>query len=101
MESIMTRKHSNKESGQSMMEYILVVFLVVTAVLFAFGWLRERDFIFKQIAAPVVAFIKYNYKYGDKDALGWDEPRGPKKHAQISKPDPDGSNFRIFIPSDN
>lgn len=94
----MKRKSKNKESGQSMLEYILVVFLVVTAVLFAFGWMRERSYIFKNIAAPVVAFVKYNYKYGDKDALGWDEDKGPKKHVQISNPDPDGSNFRIFIP---
>ena len=84
-------------SGQSLIEYVLLLFIVLTAVLFSFGWLRERDYIFKQVAEPVVGFIKYNYKY----ALGWDEVKGPKKHVQISKPDPDNSNFRIFIPVDN
>ena len=85
------------QSGQSMVEYLLVTGVVIALILGVFTILENTEFIYNKLTKPLVAFLKYNYKYGDQNALGWDEGGGPRKHVQISRPN-EGSSFRIFIP---
>ena len=87
------------QSGQSMVEYILLTGVIVIGVGILFALLKAREFFFNKITKPIFAYIKYSYKYGDKDALGWDEGGTPRKHIQISQPN-EGQNFRLFLPVD-
>lgn len=87
------------QSGQTMVEYMLLTFIVVVIISALFMVLKEREALFKAITAPAVAYIKYGYKYGDKDALGWDEGN-PRKHVQQSASQNDSRNFRLFLPRD-
>lgn len=87
----------SNQRGQSIVEYILVMSLVVGLVLFIFGSMKKSNFFFKQVTKPLVQHIVYNYKYGDPRAQGWDEG-GPRLHIQISAPNR-GQTFRLFQPS--
>lgn len=87
------------QSGQSMVEYILLTSVVVSAIVLLMRLLEDRELVFTTITKPIVSFIKYNYKYGDPNALGWDEARGPRNHVQISKPN-GPQNFRLFLPAE-
>lgn len=95
-EALLKRVRRRKgESGQSMVEYLLVTIVVVLIVLGVFTLFENTELIFTRLTSPLVSFLKYNYKYGHKDALGWDEGT-PRKHIQIAEPG--GDTFRIFIP---
>lgn len=85
-----------RESGQTMVEYVLIMFVVVTAMVFILGQLKKNEFFYKKVTEPLVKHITYNYKYGDPSAQGWDEGN-PKKHLQISRPG-EGQTFRLFQP---
>lgn len=91
------RKKRKNERGQSMMEYLLVMFVIVAGIIIMMNGLKKNQFFYKNITEPLVKTITYNYKYGDPSAQGWDEGT-PKKHIQISKPNSGGS-FRLFQPS--
>ncbi len=84
-----------RQSGQSMLEYVLLLFLITASAAFALKWFKNNEFFFNNITKPLVAHIRYNYKYGDPVAQGWDEGEA-KKHIQIRYPD--GQNFRLFTP---
>jgi hypothetical protein len=84
------------ERGQSVVEYILVLFLVVSSFILIMGKLKKDQFFFKKFTEPMVKHITYNYKYGDPRAQGWDES-SPRLHIQISRPN-DGQTFRLFQP---
>ncbi|MGZ3692763.1 MAG: TadE/TadG family type IV pilus assembly protein [Bdellovibrionota bacterium] len=84
------------QSGQSIVEYILVMFLVVSIVMFIFGAMKKNNFFFNKFTKPLVAYMIYNYKYGDASAQGWDEGK-PHLHIQISQPNPNAT-FRLFQP---
>lgn len=92
-------KRRKGEEGQTMVEYVLIMFVVVTAIAFVLGKLKESEFFFKRVTEPLVKHITYNYKYGDPSAQGWDEGT-PRRHIQISKPN-DGNSFRLFQPKKN
>ena len=85
------------QSGQTMVEYILLTAVIVLGIILFFALLRDAEFIWKRLSEPVIGYIKYNYKYGDPNALGWDEGGGPRKHIQIAQPNA-GQTFRIFLP---
>ncbi len=91
------RGRLSSESGQSMVEYILMTGVIILIVLAVFTLMENTQYIYKNLTSPLVAFLKYNYKYGDQNALGWDETGGPRRHIQISRPAA-GETFRIFIP---
>jgi hypothetical protein len=82
-----------------MVEYMLLTAVVVIGAVLVFSLLQERDYFFTRITKPMVGYLKYNYKYGDKDSQGWDEGGSPRQHIQISKPN-DGQNFKLFLPRD-
>lgn len=84
-----------RQEGQTMVEYLLLTTVIVTLVVVMFRLFGARELIFGRITKPLVAYLKYNYKYGDRKALGWDEGN-PRNHIQISEPNR-GENFRIFI----
>jgi len=86
------------QKGQSVVEYLLVLAVIVSAVLLVLGLLRESDFFFKRVTEPLVRHITYNYKYGDPRSQGWDEG-SPRLHIQISRPN-EGQTFRLFQPKD-
>ena len=76
-----------------MVEYILVLFVVVSAFLFISKTLKSSRFFYKRFTEPLVKHMAYNYKYADSEAQGWDEG-DPSKHIQIQ--DPEGQTFRLF-----
>lgn len=84
------------QRGQSMVEYLLVLFVIVAGIIIMMKSLKSNEFFYKNISEPLVKTITYNYKYGDSSAQGWDEG-APKKHIQISKPN-NGGSFRLFQP---
>lgn len=87
------------QRGQSVVEYILMMFLIVSIVIFIFGSMKKSNFFFKRFTEPLVKHIVYNYKYGDSSAQGWDEGT-PRKHIQISQPN-GNATFRLFQPEKN
>ncbi len=84
------------EKGQSVLEYVLVLAVIVGAILLVMSLLKNSNFFYKKVTAPLVSHIVYNYKYGDPTAQGWDEGT-PLKHIQISRPN-EGQTFRLFQP---
>lgn len=89
-------KRLKNQKGQSMLEYILVMLVVVSALIMVLGNLKKNQFFFKNITEPLVKHLVYNYKYADPKSQGWDEGN-PKKHIQISRPN-DSNTFRLFQP---
>ncbi len=83
-----------KNSGQTTVEYILVMAVVVMMVIMVMSYLKKSQYLYKHLASPLVGYIRYNYKYADPQAQGWDEG-SPRRHIQISTPN-DGSTFRLF-----
>lgn len=92
------RKALANENGQTVVEYLLVLFVIVSGFMLVMKLLKENDFFFKKISEPLVKQITYNYKYADPKAQGWDEGN-PKLHIQISRPN-EGQTFRLFQPKD-
>jgi len=92
------RRRPNQK-GQAVLEYILLSAIIMGMVFLVLGRLKSGDYFFKNFTAPLVQYLKFNYKYGDQNALGWDESDtgGPRRHIQISTPN-DGQTFRMFIP---
>ena len=92
-----TRGRAFGQKGQSTLEYLLVMFVVVGAIVAVIGQMKKNQFFFKRFTEPLVKHITYNYKYADPGAQGWDEG-GARKHIQISEPA--GQTFRIFQPQE-
>jgi len=84
------------QRGQSILEYMLVLCVIMSAVLLVISLMKKSHFFYKNISEPLVRHITYNYKYGDPKAQGWDEG-SPKLHIQISRPN-EGQTFRLFQP---
>lgn len=95
MRVLRLRKKLKEEQGQTFVEYVLVLFVIVTGIIFILGQLKESEFFFKNVTKPLVQHLTYNYKYGDPTAQGWDEGN-PRKHIQVQQPA--GANFRMFQP---
>lgn len=86
------------QRGQTMVEYLLMMAIMLGAVIVVMGKLKQSNFFFKRFTEPLVKHITYNYKYGDPRAQGWDEGT-PKLHIQISEPS--GATFRLFQPKES
>lgn len=91
------QNNSHTQAGQTTIEYILMMAVVLGIVMGMMTILNRDKFFFKQLVQPIVSYMRYNYKYGDHNALGWDEGGGPRKHIQISEPGA-GETFRLFVP---
>lgn len=90
-------RRGKNQSGQSMVEYILVMAIVVTAIVVILGQMKKNEFFFKRFTEPLVKHLAYNYKYADPKAQGWDEGT-PNSHIQIQEPQ--GRTFRLFQPGE-
>ena len=90
------RQKRKRQSGQTMVEYMLIMLVVVGALIGILSRLKKSQFFYKNFTEPLVKYVRYNYKYGDPKAQGWDEG-SPSRHIQISKPN-DGQTFRLFQP---
>ncbi len=90
------------ESGQTIVEYILVSGVIVIAILALFQLFRDREYFFNELTSPAVYYLKFNYKYGHRDALGWDEVDlgGPRKNILQTTGTADSRNFHLYKPSD-
>lgn len=80
------------------MEYLLVALVVVGAVSGALKFLKSSKYFYNNVTKPLVAYLRYNYKYGSPKVQGWDEGTA-RGHIQVSEPA--GTNFRIVLPKDN
>jgi hypothetical protein len=88
-------KGKRRQSGQSIIEYVLVLCAVVGAILFVLAKLKESNYFYKRLTEPLVRHMVYNYKYADPSAQGWDEGTA-RNHIQIQQPT--GVTFRLFQP---
>ena len=82
---------TDRQSGQAIMEYILMVMIVVICWGVVYRTLRHSD-IPDKLAKPIREDFARAYKYGHPQARGWDEGR-PSKHVRIEESD----NFRLYI----
>jgi hypothetical protein len=94
----LTARLRRDQKGQSIVEYMLVLMVIVSAVLLVLKLMKDSNFFYKNVTEPLVRHITYNYKYGHPGAQGWDEG-SPKLHIQISRPN-EGQTFRLFQPTD-
>jgi hypothetical protein len=88
-------KKKKNQSGQSITEYILVMLVIVGLISFVMKWMKTNEFFFKNVTQPMVSYLRFNYKYGDQNALGFDE-QNPRRHILMT---PSGGNIKIFVPS--
>lgn len=80
------------ESGQAVLEYILILFVVVSAFFTVATWFNRFGFA-KKLTKPVSTDFAKAYQFGDTKAAGFDSDT-PKRHPRI-----DGCEecFRLFI----
>jgi hypothetical protein len=79
-----------KDSGQAVLEYILLLTLVVSLFGVIASSLGKFD-IGGKLLGPLSGDFAHAYRYGHPKALGYDDG-GPKKHPRANG----GDNFRIF-----
>jgi hypothetical protein len=82
----------NDESGQAVTEYVLLLFIVVTAYLSIVAFINSYGLAGK-LTTPITQSFAHAYQYGRPDALGFDDPGGPKNHPRI----PEDNAIRLFI----
>ncbi len=85
----MKLKRGKKENGQALVEYVMVILMVAMAMGFLFQRMPQ---IFSILEERITKDFKYTYKYGDKDARGFGDEDGPKRHPRYYRP----NNFRLF-----
>ena len=91
-------KRLRNQRGQSIVEYMLVLMVIVSALLLVLGLLKKSNYFYKNVTEPLVKTVTYNYKYGDPRSQGWDEGN-PRRHIQIARPN-EGQTFRLFQPKE-
>ena len=79
-----------KESGQSLVEYVLLIGIVVSLVFLLMPFLPRY---FERVQSYVGDRYKSSYRYGDPRAKGWDEG-GPTSHVRADVAG--GNNLRMF-----
>jgi hypothetical protein len=82
---------SGPESGQAIVEYVLLLAILVSMFSLVLGKLNNSD-AFAKMKKPLEKDFAYTYRYGHPLARG-QEDGGPKYISQYSG----GENFRIFI----
>lgn len=86
---------SNKKSGQSLIEYVLMMFIIASAAFLLFGPMKN---LLALMEKPLRQEYRRAYKYGDPKACGYNDPTDdlcdgePKRHPRIYAPD----NFRTW-----
>jgi hypothetical protein len=75
-----------RKSGQTLVEYVLVVALIATFGYLVSGPMRD---LLQRVEFPLRNKFKYAYKYGHPDACGKDDDlpcTGPKLHPRYDIP---------------
>lgn len=80
------------EEGQTTLEYVLVLAIVVMAYVGVVQWFTGFN-LFQKIYKPIHEDFKYAYQYGHPEARGYEDDQGPKMHPRITEDE----NFRIFL----
>jgi len=86
---------AKNESGQATTEYILLLFIVVSAYMAIAAFLNQYG-LAQKMSTPITQSFAKAYQYGRPDALGFDDPGGPKNHPRI----PENGVVRLFINPD-
>jgi hypothetical protein len=92
MEQIIVSKQ--KESGQAVTEYVLLLAIIVSLYTMILGKISDSS-AFADLKKPLEKDYVYTYRYGHPQARG-QEDGGPKYIPQYNKQG-DSQNFRIFI----
>lgn len=84
----------NQESGQGVVEYILLLAIIVWMAGLIYPVFRDGT-VTEKLTAPIKKEFKKTYQYGHPKVVGFDEGEGPKHHPRATYPP--AENFRIFI----
>lgn len=85
-------KHARDESGQAVIEYILLLATVVSVYFAVAAWVNQYGLAQKMIS-PISTDFAATYQFGDPKGAGFDSDT-PKRHPRIE--DCEGC-FRLFI----
>ena len=91
--NITDRNDKQKQSGQAVVEYIVMLAVVTFFFVIVSRWLTDMD-LGTRLNKPIQEDYARAYQYGRVDAKGM-EDGGPLNHARYTQPA--GNNFRIFI----
>jgi hypothetical protein len=80
------------ESGQAIIEYILLLATVVSVYVTVASWANSFG-LAKKLTAPITKDFANTYQYGDPKAAGFDKDT-PKRHPRIVDCE---ECFRLFI----
>ncbi|MGK5082903.1 hypothetical protein WDW37_06330 [Bdellovibrionota bacterium FG-1] len=83
---------NSDESGQAVIEYILLLSVVVMIYVALVGWMNRFGFMDK-MTKPITTDFARAYQYGDPKAQGFDDGT-PKRHPRIQGCE---ECFRVFI----
>lgn len=88
----MRRDLIRDESGQTAMEYLMVVIVIVSVFSVMVRQIREMGLVDRMLT-PITEDFAAAYKYGHPRAKGPADPGGPKMHPRVVAPD----NFRMVL----
>lgn len=86
----------NDQSGQAVIEYVLMLAIALTAFLVVARGLSVLK-VEERLMRPLSQSYAKTYQYGHPEASGYGDEDGPKRHPRAVVPGSD--NFRIFINS--
>ena len=85
-------KHLKNEDGQSAIEYILIIGIVVNFAVLIVNWMKQSQ-LEQKIMAPLSQDYAMTYKYGHPKAKGFDEGSPNAQHPRAVV----GGRVRLFI----
>ncbi len=90
----MTSNTQSSQSGQAVVEYILLLSALVSMFVIIAQGVGRLD-LAKRLSKPLTTDFAKAYQYGDIKTTGPDDSEGASNHAQAQVPKSD--NFRIFL----
>lgn len=88
----------SRQSGQSLVEYVLLTAMIAGMVSLLFGMMPRA---LNALEAPIKVGLPLAYKYGDPKACGYEDATAPCNGAPERHPRyPSGDNFRLFSRGD-
>ena len=85
-------KPLQNESGQAVIEYVLLIAVVVTAFVLVMQWVTDIG-LAQKLTKPITGTFAATYRYGHPKAKGF-EDGAPENHPRAVGGE---NNFRIFI----
>ena len=86
-------KDRKSESGQTTIEYALLIALLMGFFVILMNFVKESQIV-ERLARPLVEEFQKTYQYGHPNVKGFDDRGGPENHPRASN---NANNFRIFI----